>query len=197
MSSKTFNYKKNYKYYKLNKPYGVLSQFTPDHEGQSCLKDLINVAKDVYPIGRLDKDSEGLILLSNDPSFNQFILHPKNKKEKEYWCQVEGRINNEAILSLKNGVNIRVNKKRYLVKAQAYIIDQSNINIPERIPPIRKRQNIPTSWVSITISEGKNRQVRRMLAAVNFPVLRLIRVRIDDIHLDNIPSGRISEINFA
>lgn len=182
-----------YKYYALNKPYGVLSQFTRDHPGQSTLADILLVEKDVYPVGRLDKDSEGLLLLTNDKSVNQKLLHPKNKHEKTYWAQVDGQITEYALEQLKNGVNIKHKGNAYhTLPCMAKQIDPP-AQLWERKPPIRYRKNIPTSWIEITLHEGKNRQVRRMMAAVGFPVLRLIRASIEDIQTPALP-GEYTEM---
>lgn len=183
-----YNYRRGYQYYKLYKPYGVLAQFTAEKEDQKCLKDIIKVSRDVYPVGRLDKDSEGLLILSNDGLLTDWLLNPKNKRSKTYWAQVEGTINQEAINSLEEGVEIRIKKKSY--KVRAYDISlKSEIHLPERIPPIRKRESIPTSWIELSISQGKNRQIRRMLAKVGFPVLRLARYKIQDQTIDGMEPG--------
>ena len=189
-----FPFKKKFKYYKLYKPYGVLSQFTPDHPDQTCLKDLLNVKTDIYPVGRLDKDSEGLLLLSNDPSLNAWILHPANKKKKIYWVQLEGIIQEENIQELLAGITIRVKGKDHFTKAKNVKIIEKEPTLPDRNPPIRIRKNKPTSWCEIEISEGKNRQVRRMFAKVNYPVLRLVRVQIDDVYLDKMSPGELQEL---
>lgn len=188
-----YPFKKEYQYYALYKPYDVLSQFTPDHPGQTGLKDIIQVDKDVYPVGRLDKDSEGLLILSNDPGLNSWLLNPKSEKSKIYWVQLEGEISEEAINSLKDGIEIRIKGKHHFVKAK----DVSKIaepHLPERNPPIRYRANIPTSWCSIKISEGKNRQVRRMFANVNFPVLRLVRYQIENITIEGMRPNDIKSL---
>lgn len=196
--SKPFQFKDNKKYYKLHKPYGVLSQFTPDHLGQKCLKDIINVSDDVYPVGRLDKDSEGLLLLSNDRAFNAYILHPKMKKVKEYWVQLDGAVTAEAIDQLKEGLRIRIKGKEHFVNAHnAKILDQTKdtLDLPERDPPIRFRKDIPTTWVSISLTQGKNRQVRRMCAKVGFPVLRLVRVKISNWELKGMDVGQLDGLH--
>ena len=190
-----YPFKKEYQYYKFYKPYNVLSQFTPDHPGQVCLKDIIEVDKDIYPVGRLDKDSEGLLILSNDPGLNSWLLNPNSDKSKVYWVQLEGDITNEAILSLKDGVEIRVKGKLHFVKAKKVYKLTKEPHLPERIPPIRYRANIPTSWCGIEINEGKNRQVRRMFAKVDFPVLRLVRAEIEDISIENMSVGDLASIH--
>ena len=164
-------------YYLIYKPYQVLSQFTSS-DGKLCLKDILNVPKDVYPVGRLDYDSEGLLLLTNDTSINHQLLHPKFAHARTYWVQVDGAITSDAIESLSKGVTISVDGKTYETKKAILNILPDNLLVPERNPPIRVRKSIPTSWVSIQLTEGKNRQVRKMFASVGFPVVRLIRSQI-------------------
>lgn len=180
--------KKNLRYFALNKPYGVLSQFT-DKEGRRTLKSLYNFPKDVYPVGRLDMDSEGLLLLTNDKFLTNYLLNPKNKHEREYFVQVEGIPTSEALQRLRDGVEIE-NKKT--LPAKVKIIEEPDF--PQRIPPIRERKKIPTSWISITLIEGRNRQVRKMTAAVGFPTLRLVRVRIKNILLGDLKFGEVREL---
>ena len=155
----------------------MLSQFTREAPHHITLADLaFNFPKDVYPLGRLDADSEGLLLLTNDKRLNAKLLHPKNKQPKTYWVQVEGAPVDADLAPLRKGINIKIKKKIHRT-ANAIIHLLADIpNLPERNPPIRVRKSIPDTWVSITITEGKNRQVRRMFAAIGFPVLRLVRV---------------------
>ena len=167
----------------LNKPYNVLCQFT-DNENRSTLADYIKT-KNVYAAGRLDKDSEGLVVLTDDGKLQHTITDPKHKMEKTYWVQVEGEINGRAIEQLENGVPL---KDGVTLPAKAKIINEPE-HLWKRIPPIRERKNIPTSWIELSIREGKNRQVKRMTAAVGFPTLRLIRYRVGDWTLDGINSG--------
>jgi 23S rRNA pseudouridine2457 synthase len=181
-----------YKYYALNKPCGVLSQFTRDNPGQRTLADIIQVEKDVYPVGRLDKDSEGLLLLSNDKSVNQALLHPKNRHKKTYWAQVEGTVTDEALEKVSRSVDIKHKGKIYsTLPCEALSINEPP-QLWKRNPPIRYRKNIPTSWVEITLHESKNRQVRKMMAAVGFPVLRLIRMAVEEIKSPKEPGQLIS-----
>ncbi len=180
--------KKVLKYFALNKPYGVLSQFT-DKEGRKTLKSLYNFPKDVYPAGRLDMDSEGLLLLTNDKFLTNFLLNPQNKHEREYFVQVEGIPTLESLEKLRDGIEIEGKKT---LPAKVKIIETPDF--PPRIPPIRERKNIPTSWISITLIEGRNRQVRKMTAAVGFPTLRLVRVRIKNILLGNLKFGEVREL---
>ncbi|MCX7875302.1 MAG: pseudouridine synthase [Melioribacteraceae bacterium] len=176
------------KYYVINKPFGVLTQFT-DKENRPTLSSLYKFPKDVYAIGRLDMDSEGLLILTNDKPLTNYLLNPKYKHEREYYVQVEGIPTEEAIKKLSEGVIIE-NKKT--LPAKVKLIDEPNFE--KRNPPIRERKNIPTSWLSITIYEGRNRQVRKMTAAVGFPTLRLVRVRIKNIKLGNLKIGEVREL---
>lgn len=163
----------------LNKPFGVICQFTG--EGPT-LADYVEVSG-FYPAGRLDKDSEGLVLLTNDGKLQARISNPRYKMEKRYWVQVEGDISEDAIRQLRRGVKLKDGITR---PAGANIIDSP---LPERVPPIRFRASIPTSWICLTISEGKNRQIRRMTAAVGFPTLRLFRFRIGEWDITDISAG--------
>jgi 23S rRNA pseudouridine2457 synthase len=160
----------------LNKPFGVLSQFTPDHPGQRTLSEF-HFPKNVYPLGRLDRDSEGLLLLSDEPGLNTKLLDPKNAHARTYWAQVEGELTESALQQLCTGVVIE-GRKTLPAKGKKIRPD-----IPPRDPPIRVRQNIPTSWIELTLHEGRNRQVRKMTASVGFPTLRLLRVAIGHFNL--------------
>lgn len=181
------------RYYALHKPFGYLSQFS-DEGNNPGLGQLLDLPKDVYPVGRLDKDSEGLLLLTNDKSINQRLLSPAHKHKRVYWVQVEHDITKEAIQKLRFGVTIKVGKKSYrTLPAQVEKI-QSPKDLPERVPPVRFRKNIPTSWVRIELTEGKNRQVRKMCAQTDFPCLRLIRVSIEGIKLRKLQPGKVQEI---
>ncbi len=167
----------------FNKPFDVLCQFT-DETGRRTLADYIKL-KNIYAAGRLDRDSEGLLLLTDDGKLQHTITDPKNKMVKTYWVQVEGEISDEAIKQLTKGVTL---KDGLTKPATAKKISQPK-NLWERTPPIRERKDIPTSWIALSIAEGKNRQVRRMTAAVGFPTLRLIRYSIGEWTIDNIASG--------
>jgi len=171
-----------FRYFLSYKPFGMLSQFSREGE-HATLADLDFIfPKDIYPVGRLDADSEGLLLLTNDNYLKTKLLEPRNLHERTYYVQVEGEITNEACERLAEGVTISINGKSYLtLPAKASPLEEPIL--PERNPPIRFRKNIPTSWVSITLHEGKNRQVRRMTAAVGFPTLRLARWSIGKISL--------------
>lgn len=172
----------------FNKPFGVLSQFTAD-PNQKTLAEFIQ-QKGFYAAGRLDKDSEGLLLLTDDGRLQQSISNPKFGKAKTYWVQVEGLVDESAIRQLCQGVELKDGLSK---PAKARIIDEPDLWARE--PPIRKRQNIPTSWIELTISEGRNRQVRRMTAALGYPTLRLIRSRIADWKLGDLQPGEWSMVS--
>jgi len=176
----------------LNKPYGVITQFTPKEEGQRTLAEF-GFAKNVYPIGRLDLDSEGLLFLSDDGRWTDFLLNPRNAHERTYHVQVDGRITDEALSRLKQGPAIQGEKTR---PCKARRLEPEPAYAP-RVPPIRVRLSIPTSWIELKLIEGKNRQVRRMTAAVGFPTLRLIRTAIGPIELGDLPAGKWRQLSKA
>lgn len=180
---------KKFLYLAFNKPYGILSQFTSDNMEETL--SVFNLPKDVYACGRLDKDSEGLLLLTNDGALIDRMLNPKHDKSKTYWVQVENIPTIEALKKLEKGVMIGDYKTK---PCKAKILDPKP-NIPERNPPVRFRKSIPTCWIEIELTEGKNRQVRRMTAAVGFPTLRLIRMKIGKLELGEIPAGSFKEIS--
>lgn len=169
----------------------MLSQFSREGDKQ-ILKDYFDVPVDVYPVGRLDYDSEGLLLLTNDKTINHRLLHPSFKHERTYWVQVEGAITPEAIKTLQQGCTISVNGKIHKTqKCKAGIFDPAP-EVPDRHPPIRYRKNIPDTWIWLTLTEGKNRQVRKMTASVGFPTLRLIRYSMEKINIDGLMPGEMS-----
>jgi 23S rRNA pseudouridine2457 synthase len=165
------------------KPYGVLTQFT-DQEGRSTLKDFID-QPGVYPVGRLDQDSEGLLLLTDDGPLAHRLTDPRFDHPKTYWAQVEGIPDQAAVQALRRGVTIQNYRTR---PAQVQILEQEP-NLPPRKVPIRFRKAIPTTWIALILTEGKNRQVRRMTAAVGFPTLRLVRVAIGMLTLEGLEPG--------
>ncbi|MBK6698771.1 MAG: pseudouridine synthase [Saprospiraceae bacterium] len=178
-------------YFVIYKPYGYLSQFTPEKDGDLTLKDLYPFPSDVYPVGRLDKDSEGLLLLTNDASMNHLILSPDKKWPKVYWVQLDGFITESAINKLSTSVSISIKGKIYNTEPCIVHSLIGEPKLPERIPSIRFRKSLPTSWIEITITEGKNRQIRKMCASVGFPVLRIVRVKIGNLKLDGMSPGEV------
>ncbi|MFT0533722.1 pseudouridine synthase [Castellaniella hirudinis] len=166
----------------FNKPYGVLTQFSDD-QGRATLKDFIDVPG-VYPAGRLDRDSEGLLLLTNQGSLQARIADPRHKMSKTYWVQVEGQATAAQLRQLCHGVML---KDGPTLPAQAELLAPPALW--PRQPPVRFRRHIPTTWLAITLREGRNRQVRRMTAAVGLPTLRLVRVRIGPWRLDGLLPG--------
>lgn len=181
-----------FRYFIAYKPYGMLTQFT-DKGDRPTLASLFKFPSDVYAVGRLDMDSEGLVLLTNDKILNHKLLDPKFRHEREYLVQVEGIPTKEALKKLQAGVVIE-NKKT--LPAKVKLLD-TQPEIPERIPPIRERKNIPTSWLSIILIEGRNRQVRKMTAHIGYPTLRLLRIRIGKINLNELKPGEVRELNIA
>lgn len=175
----------------FNKPYGVLSQFT-DNSGRPTLKQFFP-DDHIYPAGRLDFDSEGLLLLTDDGQLQHRISDPRYKLPKTYWAQVDGDLSDEAIRQLARGVTLKDGRTR---PALARRIEEP-MGLWPRDPPIRYRAAIPTSWLELTISEGRNRQVRRMTAAVGFPTLRLIRSAIGEWRIDGLQPGTSSSISLG
>lgn len=199
----------------FNKPYGVLSQFTSDGSPNRPLAEF-GFPKNVYPIGRLDADSEGLLLLSDEAELNDRLLHPRHAHEREYWAQVERIPTTEALQKLSHGLVIQGHKT---LPCRAWLLDpqpqesgrdafhrvpnipgevrdavESVPTIPPRTPPIRFRKSVPDCWIGLELVEGKNRQVRRMTAAIGHPTLRLLRVRIGDFRLANLAPGTWKEL---
>ncbi len=183
-----------HKYYIVYKPFNVLSQFTSQGD-KRCLQDFFHVPSNVYPVGRLDYDSEGLLILTNDVYLNKNLLNPSYAHEREYWVRVEGSVTGFAINILQQGVDININGNLYHTKkCKAWIMDKEPVVAP-RTPAIRFRKNIPDTWLKIILTEGKNRQVRKMTAAVGFPTLRLIRYRIEKIAIDKMLPGDMKELS--
>jgi 23S rRNA pseudouridine2457 synthase len=187
----------------FNKPYGVLSQFTGDGSPNRTLAEF-NFPKNVYPIGRLDADSEGLLLLSDEPAWNERLLHPRHAHEREYWAQVERIPTRESLDQLQTGLVIQGHKtlpcRAWLLEPQPVLADSHHSDlgstesrpaiIPPRTPPIRFRKSVPDCWIGLELIEGKNRQVRRMTAAIGHPTLRLLRVKIGGFWLGDLPPGQ-------
>lgn len=173
------------------KPYNVLSQFTGETPAETLAH--FHLPKNVYACGRLDKDSEGLLILSDEPTIQHRLTDPKFEKEKTYWVQVEGVPTSEALVLFQNGLMIQDYKTK---PCRARFLQQNEWSqIPERQPPIRERKSIPTTWLEIILTEGKNRQVRRMTAKIGHPTLRLIRVKAGKYSLQNLNPGQWQEIS--
>jgi 23S rRNA pseudouridine2457 synthase len=183
----------------FNKPYGVVSQFTSDGSANRTLAEF-GFPKNVYPIGRLDADSEGLLLLSDEPEWNERLLHPRQAHEREYWAQVERIPAPAALKKLERGVCVQGRKtlpcRAWILEPQPEVgssrcDDQTAQRaVPTRNPPIRFRKNVSDCWIGLELIEGKNRQVRRMTAAIGHPTLRLLRVRIGNFRLGDLPPGQ-------
>jgi 23S rRNA pseudouridine2457 synthase len=169
----------------FNKPFGVLSQFTGDGSPNRPLAEF-QFPKNVYPIGRLDADSEGLLLLSDETVWNERLLHPRHAHEREYWAQVEKIPTPENLKQLSSGILIQGRKT---LPCHAWILEPQP-EIPPRVPPIRFRKSVPDCWIGLELIEGKNRQVRRMTAAIGHPTLRLLRVRIGRLKLGDLAAGK-------
>ncbi|MFG6095528.1 pseudouridine synthase [Leptothoe sp. ISB3NOV94-8A] len=175
----------DYRYLIFYKPYDVLSQFTNTDSRHTTLKSFISVP-DVYPVGRLDRDSEGLLLLTDDGKLQHRLCHPRFHHPRTYLAQVERIPDPDSLQQLRQGVTIR----DYKTRPAAVTLLTTQPALPPRTPPIRFRQHIPTAWLQLTLYEGKNRQVRRMTAAIGFPTLRLIRVSIGELHLGQLHPGQ-------
>ena len=176
----------------FNKPYGVISQFTPDGSPNRTLAEFQFPAR-VYPIGRLDANSEGLLLLSDEAALNERLLHPRNGHERIYMAQVDRIPTPDAISQLQRGVTIAGHRT---LPCRARLVDESAFShpLPPRDPPVRFRKNVPTAWLELELVEGKNHQVRKMTAAVGFPTLRLVRTRIGRFELGALPPGEWREL---
>ena len=174
----------------FHKPYGVLSQFTPGGSPNRPLAEF-GFPKEVYPVGRLDADSEGLLLLSDESELNERLLHPRHAHDREYWAQVEGIPAPAALTELAGGVMIQ---GRITLPCRVWLLDPQP-QISPRDPPIRHRKSVADCWIGLELTEGKNRQVRRMTAAIGHPTLRLLRVRIGNFWLGELPAGKWRELN--
>ena len=179
-------------YFIIHKPFKILSQFT-DEDGNAGLGSVFELPKDIYPVGRLDLDSEGLLILTNDKKLNHQLLDPKKNHHRTYWVQVEGVPDEKALSQLIRGVTINVNGKQHLTKKAE--VKKINVELPERNPSINHAKHPITSWLEISLTEGKNRQVRKMTAKVGHPTLRLIRVGIESLNLAPLESGEITQIS--
>ena len=173
----------------FHKPYGVLSQFTPDGSPNRTLAEF-GFPKNVYPLGRLDADSEGLLLLSDEPGLNTRLLDPQNAHPRRYWAQVEGLPTSTALEKLSQGVSIG---EHQTLPCRAWLLDPQP-QLPPRDPPIRARKTVPDCWIAIELTEGKNRQVRKMTAAIGHPTLRLLRIRIGDFELGDLRPANWREL---
>ena len=176
----------------FHKPYGVLSQFTPDTSANRTLAEF-GFPKGVYPLGRLDADSEGLLLLTDEPRLNTQLLHPTRGHTRTYWSQVEGLPNEESLRPLTLGIQIQGYRS---LPARARVLSPQP-ELPPREPPIRFRKSIPATWIELELVEGKNRQVRHMTAAVGFPTLRLIRRKIGTLDVSILAAGQWKELTLA
>jgi 23S rRNA pseudouridine2457 synthase len=180
------------RYFIIYKPFGILSQFSGD---ANTLKELGDFPSDVYPVGRLDKDSEGLLLITNDKSLNHHLLNPRFAHQRTYLAQVEGIPTAEAIAQLEKGVDINVDGKMYHTKkAKAQLLNEAP-TLPPRNPPIRYRKNVPDSWIQLSLIEGKNRQVRKMTAVVGYPTLRLVRYSMENLNIEGFDVGEVRELD--
>jgi 23S rRNA pseudouridine2457 synthase len=176
----------------FNKPYGVLSQFTPDGSPNRPLAEF-GLPPRVYPLGRLDADSEGLLLLSDEPGLNTRLLDPEHGHPRTYWAQVERIPTPDALRQLEQGVEIQGYRTR---SCRAWILDPQP-EVPPRDPPIRFRKSVPDCWLALELHEGKNRQVRRMTAAIGHPTLRLLRIKIGEFELGSLAAGAWRELTPA
>lgn len=185
------------RYFAVYKPYRVLSQFSlpadEAHTQKQTLKDFFRVPTDVYPVGRLDYDSEGLLLLTNDKELNYRLLHPRFAHKREYWVQVDGAITDAAVAQLSREMTIQVHGKQHRTKETFVQRWNAEPPVPPRFPPVRFRQHIPTSWIKMVLTEGKHHQVRKMTAKAGYPTLRLLRYRIENISLDSMLPGESRE----
>lgn len=183
---------RDFHYFLIHKPYGVLSQFT-DEDGHPGLGSVFQLPKDVYPIGRLDRDSEGLLILTNDKKLNHRLLDPQYLHRRTYWLEVEGQPTEAALAALRAGPTINVKGLYKTAPCEAQVLETPSL--PDRNPPVNVIKHPVRSWLEISLTEGKNRQVRKMTAQVGHPTLRLIRVAIEDLSLWPLPSGEMTMIS--
>ena len=184
----------DYYYFLLFKPFGYLSQFSREVPEHKVLGDLYHFPEDVYPVGRLDADSEGLLILTNDKKLNAKLLSPEKGHWRTYLIQVEGNPMDADLEKLRTGIHLTIRKKIHRCKpARVKLIKPPEV-LPERDPPIRYRKNIADCWIEISLQEGKNRQERKMMAAIGFPVLRLVRISIETLSLSKQIPGRVEQL---
>lgn len=186
--------KEKFNYFVIYKPYDVLSQFTKEVPEHKTLADFYQFPETVYPVGRLDKDSEGLLILTDDNQFKTKLLDPEKHHKRTYLVQVEGEPDEKAVESLSKGVLIQVNKTNYKTRPAIVRLLKFPPDLPDRDPPIRFRKSVPTSWLQIILEEGKNRQIRKMCAKVGYPVLRLVRTHIGTLSLNQMQPGQFQEL---
>lgn len=185
---------KKHLYFIIYKPFGVLSQFT-DEGGNPGLGSVYQLPGDVYPVGRLDLDSEGLLILTNDHSLNASLLNPSKGHRRRYWVEVDGEPNASALARLQQGPIIRIKGREHQSLPVEVSLLGQGVSLPERNPPVNRLKHPATSWLELGLTEGKNRQVRRMTAAVGHPTLRLVRVAIEDLELFPMQPGDIRQIS--
>jgi len=179
-----------FRYFVIYKPFGVLSQFSGEKD---TLMGLGDFPKEVDPVGRLDKDSEGLLLITDDKALNNYLLHPRFGHKRTYFAQVEGLPPVKAINQLETGVEINVDGKLYRTKKAFARLLQEAPGLPQRNPPIRYRKSVPDAWILLSLIEGKNRQVRKMTAAVGYPTLRLVRWAMENLNIEGFEVGEVRE----
>lgn len=180
-------------YYSVNKPYGMLSQFRREGSRQSLADLDFKFPPDVYPVGRLDAESEGLLILTNDVSLNNKLLDPLQGHPRKYLVQVEGEISDEAVKKLATGIPVRIKKSEIMTRPAIVERTDRPDNLPDRVPPVRYRKSIPTSWIYLQLTEGKYHQVRKMTAAAGFPTLRLVRISVSGIPLPSWIPGDVKK----
>ena len=181
-----------YSYYIVYKPFGMISQFTPEGN-KAALGSLFKFPLDCYPVGSLETESEGLLLLTNDKKINHKFLNPTVEHKRTYFVQVDGEISDGAIQKLIAGVEVKIEGKIFKT-TKSVVKKMEEPSLPPRNPPVRFRKTVPTSWISITLSDQKNKQVRQMMAAVGFPALRIVRVKMGNLELKAMLPGDVVEL---